>query len=62
MGVRHTAAHRHLTLAFLGACLVLASLSSMGGWSLWMEEGTPPGNLLDGCHHVYLDMGTNTGE
>ena len=28
-------------------------------WVLWSDEERM--NMLDGCHHVYLDMGTNTG-
>ena len=28
-------------------------------WVLWSDEENV--NMLDGCHHVYLDMGTNTG-
>lgn len=60
MAARRAAAQRQIAFAFLGACLILVTLCTMGRWGLWTEAG-PPGNLLDGCHHVYLDMGTNRG-
>ena len=25
----------------------------------YFDDPPPPQNILDGCHHVYLDMGTN---
>ena len=40
--------------------LILGSRNlSWSPWVLWSDEERV--NMLDGCHHVYLDMGTNTG-
>ena len=40
--------------------LILGSRNlSWSPWVLWSDEERM--NMLDGCHHVYLDMGTNTG-